>query len=494
MTSPSSSSAQSLVNLAPGKTASQSSLSHWSGSLGAAGALVKDDERTFGFHTSEEDSPWWQVDLHAVYPIDTINLYNRRDILFERARTVSVAVSLDGNDWQAVHAGMVYFGYGPDKSPLSLPLGGQVKARYIRLQLHERVPFHLWYVEVLIQNSVERIVKIRGDLGFGFPVKDIDPDSGGSAGYELVAATPEDLDGTLIGLDINNSGAFGNSVIQYATAIEVAHHLGLKYVRASPGKLIRLSAPIRVGQVDVLPSDTSLPGGGAFLRGNFFFRNHFKTALTKSTSQSYYELVRNHVSKLYTGIDITQIPSRPKDELAIHIRSGDIFSTWIHAGYIQPPLAFYELVIDRLVREKGIKRIRLVYEDKGNPVIDVLEARLKAAAIPFSSQSSTVEDDIMALIDSQHLAFGIGTFGTGVCHFSRQIETVYYFSPTGGCPFAGIPNVRHVVHITDKAGAYIKEGQWANSPEQRQMMIDYPIENLAVSGEWTHPVVSDLGS
>jgi hypothetical protein len=34
------------------------------------------------------------------------------------------------------------------------------------------------------------------------------------------------------------------------------------------------------------------------------------------------------------------------------------------------------------------------------------------------------------------------------------------------------------------AGGYIPLGEWRNTPEQKQMMLDYPIENLRLKADW----------
>lgn len=475
------------MNIAFNKTASQSSVSPWSRQDDAKGALIGDPDRMFGFHTAEEDSPWWEVDLGQIYAVQSIILYNRRDGFIEKARTVSVEVSTDNENWTLIHSGLVYFGHGPDLPPFTLPLAGRFSVRHVRLRLHEKNFFHLWKVEVLVYGIQSRVMELREQLGMTFPVRDLDANGKGNAGYDVIAATSEDMSGPLIGLDVNDNGAYGNSVVQYATAVEMAQTLGLKYIRAATGKLVKLNAPVVLGDITVLPGGAELPGGGCFLRGNFFFRNHLRPALKNSTPQSYHDLVHDHVSQLYKSVLAKKIPRQKTDELTIHIRSGDIFRTWIHADYVQPPLSFYQLVINQVVDKKRIKRVRLVFEDRGNPVVDALEAFLLASNIPFSCQSGSAEEDIAALIDAPHMVYGVGTFGPAVCQFSDIVESVYYFSPDNSCPFKGIPNIGKIVHISD-AGDYIKPGEWKNSPEQRATMVEYPVEKLVVLGEWSHTV------
>ncbi len=64
----------------------------------------------FGFHTQQEENPWWQVDLGQSLPLDRIVIYNRGDGVAERAAHLQVLVSDDGQDWQLLyeHDGSVF--------------------------------------------------------------------------------------------------------------------------------------------------------------------------------------------------------------------------------------------------------------------------------------------------------------------------------------------------------------------------------------------------
>jgi hypothetical protein len=148
------------INVAIGKPATQSSHSPWSQENDAAGAVTGVLPARFGFHTKEEPAPWWQVDLLAVYFIDRIVLHNRRDGWQERARSVVVDVSADGCSWQLVHAGMVFFTDG-EQGALTLPLRGEIPARYVRVSLAEKNALHLAQVEVFVTIGGE----IRGKSG-----------------------------------------------------------------------------------------------------------------------------------------------------------------------------------------------------------------------------------------------------------------------------------------------------------------------------------------
>ena len=113
----------------------------------AAGGCDAIKNGGFGFHTNEDDKPWWQVDLQAVFELDHVLVYNRCEVS-ERAARLHVLLSDDGKAWRTVykHDGTVFRGQS-DNKPLSVSARGQ-KARYVRIQLPERTWLHLDEVEV----------------------------------------------------------------------------------------------------------------------------------------------------------------------------------------------------------------------------------------------------------------------------------------------------------------------------------------------------------
>ena len=102
----------------------------------------------WGFHTENEDDPWWQVDLGKPTALDRVVLYNRCDECAGRNARILVLACDDAKDWRQLyqHDGTVFYGH-TDKRPLSVGLNA-AQARYIRLQLPGRSYFHLDEVEV----------------------------------------------------------------------------------------------------------------------------------------------------------------------------------------------------------------------------------------------------------------------------------------------------------------------------------------------------------
>jgi hypothetical protein len=114
----------------------------------AAGAVDGVKDGGFGFHTQNEPNPWWQVDLQKAHALNKIIVYNRTDVVPERAYSLMVLLSDDEKNWRAAYRneGKPFGGAG-DNKPLTVQLGG-AQARYVRLQLNEQTWFHLDEVEV----------------------------------------------------------------------------------------------------------------------------------------------------------------------------------------------------------------------------------------------------------------------------------------------------------------------------------------------------------
>ncbi len=110
----------------------------------------------WGFHTQNEEKPWWQVDLGRSVALDRIVLYNRCD-LAERNSKIIVLGSDDGKSFRQLyqHDGAVFYGHS-DKKPLSAGLNG-AGARYVRLTLPGRSYFHLDEVEIYARGVKQNI-------------------------------------------------------------------------------------------------------------------------------------------------------------------------------------------------------------------------------------------------------------------------------------------------------------------------------------------------
>ncbi len=181
-------------NLALGKEASQSSTAmEWGGKWDASRGV--DGVKTGnlfegGFHTDNEQNPWWQVDLGSIYEIAEVRIYNRLDCCSDRAKTIEVLLSEDGESWRNVysHNGST-FG-GADGNYLCVNVDGQT-ARYVRVQLQEKNWLHLDEVEVYARGGV------RNETGAEPTGTNVGWNEGGSVNPE--GLSPEGLNKDILG-------------------------------------------------------------------------------------------------------------------------------------------------------------------------------------------------------------------------------------------------------------------------------------------------------
>lgn len=135
------------INLALYKPANQSSLYYGARANASKGV---DGSLTTFFCTRNDSTPWWQVDLGKVYPLSEAIIYNRQDCCQERARTLMVLLSNDSINWKPIYDNIKDNGgkiFGLKGEPLHIDLHEE-QARFVRLQLQEKIWFHLAEVEI----------------------------------------------------------------------------------------------------------------------------------------------------------------------------------------------------------------------------------------------------------------------------------------------------------------------------------------------------------
>ena len=110
----------------------------------------------WGFHTLNEDQPWWVVDLGESVEIGRVVIYNRKE-LGSRNERIIVLVSDDGEKFKRVyqHNGQAFLGFADGKPLVIEP--GNIKGRFVKLQLPGKSYFHLDEVEIYPKDSDENI-------------------------------------------------------------------------------------------------------------------------------------------------------------------------------------------------------------------------------------------------------------------------------------------------------------------------------------------------
>ena len=421
---------------------------------------------------------WQQIDLGLRFPIHSIQFERAPNLAAADALEARLAFSDDGETWSVPD--VASRAAGADSTSWIAVAPGEARwARHIRVLATTAHPRKADAVRIWTERAAFDLIAWRKLMNADFDLVSEHPGVDVYRGYRLLG--PPDQRGlSIVGIDLYENGAFGNFIIQCLLAIAICRAHNLKYIKLSimdRSEVIDYIEPREIDGITFIPASHPLPTEGYFLSGMFFDVKIQKLAGEIDKTQSRH-IITNYIRPLFNRLP-TQLTAKPRDQLLIHIRSGDIFSTWVAPHYPQPPLAFYKLVIQRLLTEKRISSIKMVFENRLNPVISELEAYITAIGIPLTTQSGALADDVAALVNGRYLVFGLGTFGPGVCHLSDHIEDVFYFASGWPQHFRGIPTIGKIVEVLDTAGEYTKVGEWDNSQERRQLMIDYPIEKLA---------------
>ena len=205
--------------------------------------------------------------------------------------------------------------------------------------------------------------------------------------------------------------------------------------------------------------------------------NKYRTIIDKTDNIYYYlkyvkpkyriNLLRKEILKNLKIISIKQ------NDLFIYIRSGDIFIK-PHPLYKQPPLCFYNKVIDNYIFEK----IYLISENKNNPVINQLLKDYKNIIFNYNS----LKIDISYLVNAYNIIGGASsTFLPRMMELNKKLHFLWTFeyksyplSENIKFKISSLYNI-HVIKIflMYSSNNYIQKMLiWKNTKEQRDLMIN----------------------
>ncbi len=144
----------------------------------------------------------------------------------------------------------------------------------------------------------------------------------------------------------------------------------------------------------------------------YYIWNVFSPSIIKPQISTKYikeEIIRN----------LPEVNIDPND-LYIHIRGGDIFDTYISPVYAQPPLCFYEKIIEH----NKFKNIYILAMDKKNPVLDALIN--KHREIIFQQHDD--EYDISLLVHAFNIVASTSSFVISSIKFNDNLKNLYEFA------------------------------------------------------------------
>ena len=281
-------------------------------------------------------------------------------------------------------------------------------------------------------------------------------------------------------------GNLGNTIYQVLNAALVARAAGFRHLLL--GRMGGLHPfddftvdGLRVTGTDIAP--------GPCLEGSFYVPFGFERAVL-ARSFDLPAFTRRLTDRLYGAL----AAGEGADRIAVHIRSGnDVFDVAgpVHPSYLQPPAAFYIKAIDHARAHHGGAPVDLVYGDRANPAIAIVEAYLARAGVAFRSVTGSLMDDYHRLTSARVVIASASTFVETAALVSRHLRSYYSFREHGAQaefkPFmqANIATILHArgtrcVLVDDVSRSYTNKWCWADTPEQWAAIRDFPVAALRV--------------
>ena len=249
------------------------------------------------------------------------------------------------------------------------------------------------------------------------------------------------------------NGRLGNNILQILRAIYLAENWGHEEVRLPHHPILKMRS--------IIIALTSAPAIND-VSGIFFDLKNFDLN-TPNTSELQH-IARKYKAQIFRDVlrELNiNLEQKSQSIVYAHIRGGDVFGWRVHPSYLQPPLWYYNFIIDRY------DKCKLIKEDKKNPVVKKLKSNPKIEDI-----SSTELEDFTLLATSKNLIFSASTFCYSAFLFNENVKTIYipqYFY--NELPSGDWPDNLDIIII--ELPDYIKNGTWRNSFFQRKKMVNY---------------------
>jgi hypothetical protein len=275
---------------------------------------------------------------------------------------------------------------------------------------------------------------------------------------------------------ISGIGRLGNSIVQVLNSLSIARQLESNTVYfhlfdAIGNATLTLTPTLRLQPLRMVRRTLSRPP-------RVIWRTYAMTpfGVLQDPNDKVFQLAREGLRR---GLTVLQGPSfapHKEDVLTIYLRSGDIFAGPSEPDYGQPPLAFYEKVLEF----KPWSRVEMVAEDEGNPNQVPILRWCQERDIPVDVIGARLEDAVQAVVRSTHLISARGTFIPSLLFLTDDDKEVFQFQDDKNPLMTG-KNLT-LWRVTDNDGHYVAavmSRNWANTEAQRALMLDYPGDSLS---------------
>jgi hypothetical protein len=184
--------------------------------------------------------------------------------------------------------------------------------------------------------------------------------------------------------------------------------------------------------------------------------------------------LRMNIIKKEVLKNIPEFKIKP-NSLYIYIRSGDIFIKSYNKLYSQPPLCFYQIIINNNIINKIFNNIYIISKDKTNPVISCLLNQYKNIIY----RHNDIKTDIGQLIKAYNIVGAVSTFINIIIRLNDNL--INYWEYNIGSLKAKINMFHHQfyqlpkkinMYIMEPTDKYLREMKyWTNSKYQKELMI-----------------------
>ena len=254
-------------------------------------------------------------------------------------------------------------------------------------------------------------------------------------------------------------GRLGNNITQIVNAIYFAHYKKIKIIKF-PYHSCLLTKEIIIEDI-ILENNIN----GSKIFSHIFFSRHKIISFYKISEDIFKNKIdiKKYLSNILIYDNLNEKINN--EDLVIHVRSGDVYDQLPHSGWIQPPLNFYEKIIESNKWEK----IYLICEDNNPPVIKPLLNKYKNIIFKLRD----LQHDIYYIVNAKNICFGMGSFTPALLLLNKNIKTIYY---PQYCHRYLIDLLDHKERKVYTLKNYIKKGEWKNTKEQIKIILNYKIE------------------
>ena len=269
-------------------------------------------------------------------------------------------------------------------------------------------------------------------------------------------------------LFITSNFNFGNILVLLNKLIFYCEIIGCKTIILDKKKFWFINHKIQISTKN-LSIDVGYYNNSLYLVSNI---NKLLFSFFKIRPEIRINLIRNEI--------ISNLPkiNTSKKCLYIHIRSGDIFSIKPNGFYSQPPLCFYQTILNNY----NFTKIHLISMDKKNPVI----VKLINQYSNLLYYNDSIKNDISKLLNAYNIIASVSSFLNLIIQMNNNLEFLWDYNIYKTSEkiilyhydLYKYPNRNFTIFRMEPSSRYSRKMYiWKNNKIQRKLMIKEKCEN-----------------